>query len=907
MNGASLADTRTAVASHPDHPEFIDLVPGSLRRQWREQGLYSGLDLFSSFYRLALQQPRALAVADAEHSLDYQQLLERALSLAHALGQQGVVAGDVVAVNLANGWQACALDLAVAALGAVVLPFPIGRKKRESRSLLQRSRAKALVCSRWVGETDYGALIDELAEQLPALRIRILQGQAREGWLDLDRLWDGPRLAFEPGRIDADGPARLIASSGSESEPKLVAYSHNGLLGGQAAYLDSLSRSDAPVRALFCVPLASPFGSLATSCVMAAQGGALVTLPRFDPDEVLRAVVRHQVTHLYAGPNMVDLLLASPLLQQALWSGSSLALEAIISGGSALSAETARGVQRLLGCRLIQSYGSADGVACHTALDDPASVLVASVGKPDPRVVGIRIVDEQQQALPMGEVGEIWALGPMTPLCYYGAPELNQSARAPGGWVKTGDRGRLDAQGRLQVVGRKSDVILRKGIKVNAGELEMLLHEHPQVLDVAVVAVPRAGGESWVQACVVLRDPGQGLSLEAVNHFLQHQIGLERFKWPDAVSLHPAFPLAPSGKVDKATLRDELARNSMNQSVSPVTLSAAPILDILTGVERAGVLRAAIELKVFDGLAEQAASAATLARELGTSERGMRILLSALAGLGLLQVGGDGRYALNDLSRRYLLSESLQYVGGLAQVYSADLMWETFRDFKSAVIAGKSTLAQNIEADDHPYWQEFSAGIESTSRTTARRVVALLDEWTARQARLRILDVACGNGIYGFTFAQKYPQAQVTGLDWPSVASVTEGFARQFGVAERARVIGGDIFSVEIPGQYELVIMSQILHHFDPERCRQLIARARAVLAPGGKLLISDFMTTAIDPALDPLPRLFAAQMLGLTDCGDTYAVSFIQSLLLEQGFTEVKAQPLKGLPIHCLVASAPA
>lgn len=119
MNGALLA--RAAVDSHPGHPEFIDLVPRALRQQWREQGLYQGLDLFSSFYRLAMQQPQALAVADAHYCLNYQQLLARALSLAKVLQQQGVVAGDVVAVNLANGWQACALDLAVAALGAVVL------------------------------------------------------------------------------------------------------------------------------------------------------------------------------------------------------------------------------------------------------------------------------------------------------------------------------------------------------------------------------------------------------------------------------------------------------------------------------------------------------------------------------------------------------------------------------------------------------------------------------------------------------------------------------------------------------------------------------------------------------------------------------------------------------------------
>jgi len=900
----SAARSRGAV---PESRVLRDHVPVALRRAWADSGIYAGHDLFGAFAGYADAHPLALAVSDGGIALTYAQLRVRSLGLATALHECGVRAGDVVAVNLPNGWRACAADLAAAALGAIVLPYPIGRKRHESRALLAKSAAKVLICQRRVGDIDYAALVDGLRDELPALERVFVHGARYFDWPDLDRCWDREPHPYRAGVLDPDGPVRLIASSGSEAEPKLVLYSHNGLIGGQASYLKSLGADVSLIRAMFCVSLASPFGSLGTSCTLAALGGALVNLERFEPTAALLAIASLRVTHLFAGPNMVDMLVESPLLVDGGDDAPDLSsLKAIVSGGSALSAETARRVRDMIGCALIQSYGSADGVACHTALDDDFDTVVATVGRPDPAVVTVRIVDDAGRDADPGDEGEIWARGPMTPMGYYGAPELNERNRAADGWVRLGDRGRMDAAGYLQIVGRRADTVLRNGVKINLVEIEMLLHGHPDVADVAVV---QAAGDAAVVrlcACVVPRVGRQAPTLDAINRFLLDDCGVESSKRIDVVVPCPQLRLAPSGKVDRATLAREVATAQAALATclpgAQPALSAAPILDLLMGVERAGVLRAAIELRVFDRLAAGPRGAAELAGELQASARGMRILLDALAGLELVDHdAARACYALNPTSQRFLVTASPHYIGGLSSVYTADLMWDTFRHFKDAVVAGGSVLPSSLEAADHPYWQEFAVGIANTSRRTAQRVADLLAPWAAARRSVAVLDLGCGNGIYGFTFAQAQPKATVCGVDWPSIRDVCARTAHEFGVEARAQFVGGDLFDVEIPGQYDLVILSQILHHFDEDACRRLLAHACRRLAPGGRIAVCDFMISDAPPASEPVPRLFAAQMLGLTQAGDCYPVAAVRALLAEQGLVDVTATPLKGVPVHCV------
>jgi len=904
----AMLDTRMAES---DGLHIYDAVPAELRRQWRTAGHYRDTDVFSAFLSVAEAHPLRTAVTDNGFSLSYAQLRTRSLSLAARLHGLGLRAGDVLAVNLPNGWRACAADLAAAALGAIVLPYPIGRKRHETRAILRKSRAKILICQRQVGENDYAALVAALQPELLALQHVLVYGVPFKNWTDLDQVWADEPFNLSATQYDPNGPARLIVSSGSESEPKLVLYSHNALVGGQTAYFRSLVRDPATMRALFCVPLSSPFGSLGTSCALASLGATLVNMERFEPTQVLRLVSSQKVTHLFAGPNMVDMLLASPLLAQTNQSSLDFSsLQVIVSGGSALSRQTVQGIHQKLECTLVQSYGSADGVACHTEPDDDIDTTVRTVGRPDSGVICLRVVDEQAQDVPLDTEGEIWARGPMSPMCYYGddALALNNRFRTAEGWVRTRDRGMLDAAGRLHLIGRRADTIVRNGIKVNLTNIGLLLREHPNLQDVVVINVPDQLGEPVLYACMVPRSDQPAPSLDELNRFLLHAVGVERHKLVDAVVLLPRLPLAPSGKVDQAALVARIKATTINAaSQTSQGVSAQPIIDVLMGVERAGVLRAAIELGVFDCLDAGNTTVSALAAACNTSERGMRILLDALAGIGLLEVEpSQSTYALNTLASRFLRTQSPTYVGGLSKVYTADLMWETFRQFKEAVIAGHSVLPSGLEASNHPYWQEFSAGITNTSRVTAKRLAEVLQPWMEFHQLSNILDIACGNGIYGFSLAKLTPGAQVCGIDWPAMKPHFADMAHEFGVAQRVHFIGDDIFEADIQGQYDLVILSQVLHHFDPAACRRLLTKARQHLQPSGRIVVLDFMTSDAPPTTEAIPRLFAAQMLGLTDGGDCYSVDFNRQWLTEQGFEDIEVHRIKGLPVHCITADKP-
>ena len=182
---------------------------------------------------------------------------------------------------------------------------------------------------------------------------------------------------------------------------------------------------------------------------------------------------------------------------------------ALILGGAPLDEPTAAAAAQAFGCHVVNLYGSADGVNCHTGLDsttpptDDAGVVAV---RPDPRVAEIRIADTDTHAeVPDGGIGEIIARGPMTPLCYVGAPDLDARYRTPDGWVRTGDLGFLDEDGTLHIVGRLKDVVIRGGANISPAEVERELRSHPHIRDVVCVGVPDHLMGERLAACVVPR------------------------------------------------------------------------------------------------------------------------------------------------------------------------------------------------------------------------------------------------------------------------------------------------------------------------------------------------------------------------------------------------------------------
>ncbi|MCN9244617.1 acyl--CoA ligase [Streptomyces sp. RY43-2] len=521
---------------------LTDLVPYPLRRRWAAQGLYRDLDLFSLFEEQARRSGDRIAVIDAEGETGFGQLHGLALRLAGGLAEHGVKQGDVVGVQLPNSRLSCVAELAVAALGAVLLPFPPGRGGKEAAALLAGARASCVIVPGTHRGHDYLTPALALTRTLPHLHT-VVSAQRTDHAPCLDDLLG--RAPAAPVRPDPDGAARIMVSSGSEAAPKMVAFSHNALATGLGAVVGEVLDPGERPRSLWLVPLSAAFGSNATVGTLVVHGGTLVLQARFDAAEALRLITRHRPSHVFGVPTMLRMMADDPSAATADLTG----VRAVVVGGAKLDDATARRAAALFACPVISTYGSSDGVHC-TISDDAEG---AKSGRPNPAIVDIRVVDDDLNDVGPGQVGEIVARGPFTPLCYVGAPHLNARYRTPGGWVRTDDLGRLDAEGRLTVVDRRKEIVVRGGASISPLEVEQVLVQLDGVRDAACVGVPDPLMGERLCACVVPA-PGATPTLEDLVARLRHR-ALEDRKLPERLVLLGELPHTPTGKVDRRRLR----------------------------------------------------------------------------------------------------------------------------------------------------------------------------------------------------------------------------------------------------------------------------------------------------------------------------------------------------------------
>ncbi|MER5737383.1 class I adenylate-forming enzyme family protein [Streptomyces sp. NPDC002262] len=518
--------------------ELPDRVPRADREAWAALGLCPDADLFTLFRENALAAPDREALVDDLGTLTYAELYADVLRVAGLFAEAGLGARDVIALRLPNGRRAVVAELAVYALGAVALPYPPGGGVRDTLGLLGRSRAGGAV----LGEPEDL----EAAAGLPWLRaVFTTAPTAPPGVRGLDGA--APGGTFRPAEppAEAGAPARFLVSSGSEAEPKMVAYSHQAMAGGRAAYVRALAGfpAEAP-RFLVLVPLASSYGSLGVPVALATLGATLIVRERFDAREALRAVSDHRPTHVFGVPTMLRRMADLPRLPGEDTAG----LRALVSSGAALPVTTAAACRDRFGVPVVTVYGSSDGVNCHTA--DPDG---DTAGTPDPAVAAVRIVRPDGTPAAVGEAGEIQARGPMTPLCYAGAPELDARYRTSTGWVRSGDLGVLDAEGRLRVLGRLKNVVIRGGYTISPAEVERELGADPRIAEAVCVPVPDEEFGERLCACVRPAPGAPAPALDAVTASLRAR-GLERRKFPEYLLVLDRMPLGPTGKVCRRTL-----------------------------------------------------------------------------------------------------------------------------------------------------------------------------------------------------------------------------------------------------------------------------------------------------------------------------------------------------------------
>jgi hypothetical protein len=310
--------------------------------------------------------------------------------------------------------------------------------------------------------------------------------------------------------------------------------------------------------------------------------------------------------------------------------------------------------------------------------------------------------------------------------------------------------------------------------------------------------------------------------------------------------------------------------------------SPALFFDTISAYQGTEALRAAIELDLFSLVGVGRRTAAELADACQAAPRGIRILADYLAILGFLHKHGD-RYELTADARAFLDRESSAYLGGAVNFMHSPELRESFQPLTAAVRRGGTAVSdEGTVSDDNPIWVEFARAMAPLMQMPARLLAGLVGG--DRGQPLRVLDVAAGHGLFGIRIADQYPQAHVTALDWSNVLAVAEENTRRAGVAERYALRPGSAFDVPWGGPYDLVLLTNFLHHFDVPTCEQLAARAHAALAPGGRALTLDFIPEP-DRITPPSTAGFALVMLATTARGDAYTFAEIEAVFARAGF----------------------
>jgi 2-polyprenyl-3-methyl-5-hydroxy-6-metoxy-1,4-benzoquinol methylase len=302
-------------------------------------------------------------------------------------------------------------------------------------------------------------------------------------------------------------------------------------------------------------------------------------------------------------------------------------------------------------------------------------------------------------------------------------------------------------------------------------------------------------------------------------------------------------------------------------------------------------LTAAIELDVFTAIGEGNVTSAALAQRCQASDRGIRILCDALAIIGFL-TKNENRYALTPDSALFLDRRSRAYLGTVQRFIASAASRDAFSLLTEAVRKGGTALGgQGSMEPENPIWVEFARSMAPMMQLPAEQIAALLDSKAGR--RSRVLDIAAGHGVFGVTLARHNPNAEVTALDWPSVLEVAQENARQAGIDGRYRLLPGSAFDVDFGTGFDIVLLTNFLHHFDQTTCEKLLRKVHAALVPGGRTVILDFVPNE-DRISPPATAKFSLTMLAMTCAGDAYTFSEYQRMLDSAGFRSVT---LHGLP----------
>lgn len=318
--------------------------------------------------------------------------------------------------------------------------------------------------------------------------------------------------------------------------------------------------------------------------------------------------------------------------------------------------------------------------------------------------------------------------------------------------------------------------------------------------------------------------------------------------------------------------------------------SPALFFETVNSYQKTAAIKTAIELNLFTAIAEGNSTAQTIAHFCKASERGTRILCDYLCVIGFLTKTGH-EYHLTQDSAVFLNQKSPAYLGGILEFMLSPMLIDGFQELTKTVQTGTTSLPEGGSvAPDHPVWVRFARGMAPMMAMPAQILAKLIELPSDRPSK--VLDIAAGHGLYGIAFAQTYPQAQVTAVDWASVLEVAKENAGKAGVSDRHHTLPGSAFEVDFGTGYDIVLLTNFLHHFDIPTCEKLLEKIHASLADGGRVVTLEFVPNE-DRVTPPMAAMFSLTMLNGTPAGDAYTFAQYDEMFTKTGYSRSELHEL--------------
>ena len=524
--------------------------PDEIAAFYREKDCWRGETFGQMLRERAEEHGNKIAITDGRKQVSYETLDKRVDQLASGFQKLGFKKEDRVVIQIPNTVEFFEVCFALFRLGVLPVFALPSHRYSEIQYFCELTEAKAYIMPENFSGYHYHEMAKIIQRESSTIEHIITLGESEE----LEQLAD---LYLEEEYIQPNVYPNDIAflqlSGGSTGLSKLIPRTHDEYMyslrkSNEICRMDENSVYLAVLAIAHNYPLSSPgvLGSL-------YAGARIVLATGSSPDEAFPIIEKEKVTIVALVPPIAIIWLEALKTR----SNDFTSLEIIQVGGAHFNAEIAKRMQQAFGCKLQQVYGMAEGLVNYTRLDDPEETIINTQGRPMSPYDEIRVVDEEDQEVELGEVGELLTRGPYTIRGYYKAEQHNAKAFTLNGFYRTGDLVSLDEAGNIVVEGRIKDQINRGGEKIAAEEMEDHIASHPNVFDVAVVSMPdKFLGE---RSCAfVIPNEGMITKVEMKDFLIKR--GIADFKIPDRVEIVDTFPQTSFGKVSKKALREMITK-----------------------------------------------------------------------------------------------------------------------------------------------------------------------------------------------------------------------------------------------------------------------------------------------------------------------------------------------------------